>query len=67
MENKCQYINCHKKLPLVPFKCKCGILTCAEHRFYKDHNCTYDYVKMGKEILEKNNPVVVKDKINKID
>lgn len=64
--NTCQFKSCPKKLPLIPFKCRCGLLTCSDHKFYKDHNCTFDYVKMNKEILEKNNPIVIKDKIDKI-
>jgi hypothetical protein len=65
-KKRCQYNNCTNKLDLIPFTCRCGLVTCVKHKFYKDHNCTYDYVKMNKEKLEKDNPLVIKDKINKI-
>ncbi|KAG4086458.1 hypothetical protein H8356DRAFT_1734984 [Neocallimastix lanati (nom. inval.)] len=63
-KNKCEY--CNKKLRITAtYKCKCGKIFCAAHRYSECHNCTYDYKKQGKKDLEKNNPLVVKDKLQK--
>jgi hypothetical protein len=57
---------CKKKLSLLDFGCRCGNLYCSIHRLPEQHNCSFDYEKMGKEILDKNNPMVVNDKVLKI-
>ena len=53
---------CNKRLGLLPFKCKCGGVSCSRHR-WPDHLCTFDYRAQEREQLHKNNPVVVADKI----
>lgn len=62
-KRRCDHKNCNKKLGLIITKCKCCGSFCSTHRLPEDHECSYDYVKYGKEILEKNNPLVIKDKI----
>ena len=57
---------CKKKLSILDFGCRCGNLYCSVHRLPEQHNCSFDYEKMGKDILDKNNPVVVNEKILKI-
>ena len=64
-KNVCEF--CHKKLRITAtYKCKCNKIFCAAHRYSECHNCTYNYKQQGKKDLEKNNPLVVKDKISKI-
>jgi len=64
-KNVCEF--CHKKLRITAtYKCKCNKIFCAAHRYSECHNCTYNYKQQGKKYLEKNNPLVVKDKISKI-
>jgi hypothetical protein len=46
--------------------CKCGQILCMQHRLFNMHNCSIDYKKLDKEILEKNNPRIVAEKIIKI-
>jgi hypothetical protein len=48
------------------FLCRCGNFTCIKHRYAAEHNCDYDYKKNGKNNLEKNNPIIVADKIIRI-
>ncbi|ORX76972.1 hypothetical protein BCR32DRAFT_193624, partial [Anaeromyces robustus] len=61
-KNVCEF--CNKKLRITAtYKCKCNKIFCAAHRYSECHNCTYDYKQQGKKDLEKNNPLVVKDKI----
>jgi hypothetical protein len=42
-------------------KCKCCNSFCNKHKFYLDHNCTYDY-KL--DIIDI--PKIIKNKIEKI-
>lgn len=57
---------CRKKTGLLGFKCKCENNFCSEHRYAEEHNCTYDYKSESKNILMKNNPQVLSDKLTKI-
>lgn len=41
--NKCAFAICKKKLKLTDFSCRCKQRFCAEHRFFDNHNCSYDY------------------------
>jgi len=61
--------SCKKKLKLTEqiTKCRCGCSYCAEHFFYENHKCTFDYVTFEKKILSEANKEVVAPKlINKI-
>jgi len=44
---------CHKKLGLMEYKCKCGKLFCISHLHAEYHKCTFDYRAEGKEQLKK--------------
>ena len=57
---------CKKKLSILDFGCRCGNLYCSVHRLPEQHNCSFDYEKMGKDILDKKNPLVTNEKIIKI-
>ena len=47
--------------------CKCGINYCRKHISSFLHECTYDYKKEAKEILEKNNKKICASKLDKIN
>jgi len=66
MTLKCEF--CNKKVPsLLSFSCKCSIkVLCSQCRLPEQHKCTFDYIKEGKQILEKNNPKIESDKLIKI-
>jgi len=64
-KNRC--INCNKKIGLIPFSCKCGNVYCAKCRYPEQHNCTFDWIKDGKEKILKENPQIINSKLNKID
>ncbi|MCO5608139.1 hypothetical protein L7F22_062345 [Adiantum nelumboides] len=57
---------CHKRAGLLGFKCRCGDLFCASHRYSDKHDCSYDYKAAGRLAIAKENPVVVASKICKI-
>ena len=57
---------CNKKIKLTDMECRCGNIYCMEHRLPELHNCCFNYKKEGKEMLNKNNPQIIKEKILKI-
>ena len=57
---------CNKKIGLSGFKCRCGGVFCALHRYNDKHECTFDYKAAGREVITKANPLIKADKINKI-
>ncbi len=67
MSSLCEYCK-KKKVGIMPFSCKCDYKNlCTNCRFPDQHKCTFDYKKEWREKLEKANPVVVKDKLERID
>jgi hypothetical protein len=61
--NRCG--SCRKRVGLTGFKCRCGHIYCALHRYSDKHNCTFDYKAAGQEAIAKANPLVVADKVVK--
>lgn len=61
--NRCG--SCRKRVGLTGFKCRCGNLYCALHRYSDKHSCSYDYKAAGQEAIAKANPLVVADKVVK--
>ena len=55
-----------KKKSIVINTCKCLKSVCLQCRYPEDHGCVYDYKEEGKEILRKQNPLILGDKIVKI-
>lgn len=67
MTRRCD--NCRKKVNLISFQCKCNYKTlCNNCKLPEYHNCQSleEFKKDAKEIINKNNPVVVSDKLIKI-
>lgn len=62
--NRC--FQCHKKVNLMGFSCRCGHVFCTTHRYSEAHNCQYDYREEAQEEIRKANPVVVAKKVEKI-
>lgn len=62
--NRC--FECNKRVGLTGFKCRCGYVYCASHRYAEKHNCSFDYKTAGRQTLATNNPVVASAKVNKI-
>lgn len=57
---------CNKKVGLMGFNCKCGGVFCMMHRYSDQHGCEFDYRGEGKDAIEKANPIVKAEKIEKI-
>ncbi|KAK3019538.1 hypothetical protein RJ639_004326 [Escallonia herrerae] len=62
--NRCS--GCCKKVGLTGFRCRCGELFCAEHRYSDRHDCSYDYKAAGREAIARENPVVKAAKIVRV-
>lgn len=63
-QNRC--MTCKKRVGLTGFKCKCGRMLCGTHRYPEQHACEFDFKGLGKEQIEKANPVVKGEKLEKI-
>jgi len=57
--------NCHCKLKMISYSCKCDHIFCQKHLGAHSHNCTYDYKNEKKKHIIKNNPKLG-SKIDKI-
>ncbi|KAH6772958.1 A20/AN1-like zinc finger family protein [Perilla frutescens var. hirtella] len=62
--NRCS--GCRRKVGLTGFRCRCGELFCADHRYSDRHDCSYDYKAAGREAIARENPVVKAAKMVKI-
>ncbi|KAF8564438.1 hypothetical protein P879_09504 [Paragonimus westermani] len=62
--NRCY--ECHKRVGLTGFQCRCGFLFCGYHRYTDRHNCTFDYQEQAQQEIRKANPTVMGEKIRKL-
>ena len=58
-------MKCNKKLKLTAIKCKCGNYYCNTHRHSDCHDCEFNYKDFGKKLLEKANPTILGEKVEK--
>ncbi|KAG0031742.1 zinc finger domain-containing protein [Podila clonocystis] len=57
--NKGRCFLCRAKIPLAKQqinKCRCEYVFCDSHKAASKHDCDFDFAKMGKDLLTKNNP-----------
>lgn len=59
-------MKCNKKLKLTAIKCKCNNYYCDVHRYSDRHECSFDYKKKGKKLIEKTNPIITSSKLDKL-
>ena len=50
---------------VLPLKCKCDKMFCKRHR-YPEHDCSYDYKKETRDLLNPYNPVIKSQKFERI-
>ncbi|XP_021888929.1 zinc finger A20 and AN1 domain-containing stress-associated protein 5 [Carica papaya] len=62
--NRCS--GCRRKVGLTGFRCRCGELFCADHRYSDRHDCNFDYKAAGREAIARENPVVKAAKIVRV-
>lgn len=64
---KLRCAQCNRKLGVIMImKCHCEKIFCAQHRYAEAHNCSFDFKLEGKKLLERENPLVVAQKLPKI-
>jgi hypothetical protein len=55
---------CRRRLKITNnYSCRCGHLFCVRHRFYDQHDCSYDYKTGALAKLKAENPKVVRKKV----
>ena len=64
--NRCSFSDCKRKLMLTDITCKCNVRFCMTHRMPEVHNCSYDFKSAGRGLIEKANPKVDGNKIERI-
>ncbi len=64
-KSRCGECNCKVNITN-SIDCKCGKLLCMKHRLFNAHECSIDYKEKDRQILEKNNPKIVAEKIMKL-
>ncbi|KAG9445085.1 hypothetical protein H6P81_016425 [Aristolochia fimbriata] len=62
--NRC--FTCRKRVGVVGFSCRCGNTFCGSHRYPEEHACDFDFKTRGRDEIAKANPLVVKDKLERI-
>lgn len=62
--NRC--LVCNRKVGIPGFRCRCGELFCAKHRYSDMHDCSFDYKSAGREEIARANPLIRASKIIKI-
>jgi len=64
-KTRCQFEGCKKRIGLTGIECRCGKRFCGVHRYAEDHECTFDYKSIAKNLIE-NQTKVQTQKISKI-
>ncbi|KEH37949.1 putative transcription regulator A20-like family [Medicago truncatula] len=59
--NRCK--TCNKRIGLTGFECRCGDVFCGRHRYPETHSCNVDLKSIGRQILAKQNPKCVLNKL----
>ncbi|KAG2331899.1 hypothetical protein Bca52824_003079 [Brassica carinata] len=59
-------LTCRRRVGITGFRCRCGYVFCGTHRYAEQHECTFDFKRVGKEKIAKANPIVKAEKLEKI-
>ncbi|XP_015938959.1 zinc finger A20 and AN1 domain-containing stress-associated protein 1-like [Arachis duranensis] len=63
-ETKKRCKTCNKRVGLTGFECRCGDLFCGKHRYPEVHECKFNFKDIGRNILAKQNPLCIGDKLD---
>lgn len=63
---RCNFIDCKRKLGIMPYDCKCGGLFCGLHQYGWEHKCSFNFKEENKDILSNRLVKLEKSKLNKI-
>lgn len=59
-------LTCRRRVGITGFRCRCGFVFCGTHRYAEQHECSFDFKRMGKDKIAKANPIVKAEKLEKI-
>ncbi|CAA7019040.1 unnamed protein product [Microthlaspi erraticum] len=59
-------LTCRRRVGITGFRCRCGFVFCGSHRYAEQHECSFDFKRIGKEKIAKANPIVKAEKLEKI-
>ena len=64
-KRKCCFLECEskRKLHIATPECRCGYIFCESHRFSGDHKCSVDHKSIYVDVIKKQNPKVIVDKL----
>ncbi|KAF5196970.1 Zinc finger a20 and an1 domain-containing stress-associated protein [Thalictrum thalictroides] len=62
--NRC--LSCNKRVGLIGYQCQCGSTFCSLHRYPEKHECSFDFKTVGRAAIEKANPIMKADKLERI-
>ena len=57
---------CRKKITMTYIECRCGGFYCGKHIDAVEHSCKFDHKKMNRDLIRAKNPIVIKEKFEKI-
>ena len=57
---------CFKKVGLLGHQCSCSFIFCSKCRYAEEHNCTINYMEKERKQLEKNNPLIQAEKLERL-
>ena len=58
---------CNTKLTIMnSITCKCNQTLCYKHRYFNEHDCTFDYKSHERNIISIDNPKISIDKVIQI-
>ena len=64
---KCLFCKIKKISSIFSYSCRCGLKNLCQYcKMPEDHRCTFDFKQDGRNQLEKENPVILADKLDKI-
>lgn len=67
MVSKCEHCKVKKIGLTSTFSCRCNLKNlCMTCRFPENHNCSFDFIKDGRDRLQKDNPKIEMIKVEKI-
>jgi predicted nucleic acid binding AN1-type Zn finger protein len=51
VKERCNLIECRKKLGMMGFTCLCGAKYCSQHRLPEEHHCSFNHGYESKQLL----------------
>jgi hypothetical protein len=66
-KDRTRCFQCRRKVGLTGIECRCGFVFCGKHRYVDEHDCAFDFKKMFRDKLRRENMAVVDKKMDRID